>query len=89
MRRILFVDDETSILDGLKRMLRPMCAEWDMAFATGGETALSMLGAAPFDVIVTDMRMPGMDGASLLEVVREKYPNMLRIILSGYTELQA
>jgi len=89
MRRILFVDDETSILDGLKRMLRPMCAEWDMAFATGGETALSMLGAAPFDVIVTDMRMPGMDGAPLLEVVREKYPNMLRIILSGYTELQA
>ena len=89
MRRILFVDDETSILDGLKRMLRPMRAEWDMAFATGGETALSMLGAAPFDVIVTDMRMPGMDGASLLEVVREKYPNMLRIILSGYTELQA
>jgi len=89
MKRILFVDDEASILDGLKRMLRPMRAEWEMAFAPGGEAALSMLEAAPFDVIVSDMRMPGMDGASLLEIVREKYPSMLRIILSGYTELQA
>ncbi len=89
MKRILFVDDETSILDGLKRMLRPMRTEWEMAFAPGGEAALSLLEAAPFDVIVTDMRMPGMDGAALLEVVREKYPSLLRIILSGYTELQA
>ncbi|HUN61273.1 MAG TPA: response regulator [Candidatus Sulfotelmatobacter sp.] len=89
MKRILFVDDEVSILDALKRMLRPMRAEWEMAFAPGGEGALSMLAAAPFDVIVTDMRMPGMDGASLLEIVRDKYPSMLRIILSGYTELQA
>ncbi len=89
MKRILFVDDEPSILDGLKRMLRPMRTEWEMAFAPGGEAALSLMEATPFDVIVTDMRMPGMDGASLLEIVREKHPSMLRIILSGYTELQA
>ena len=89
MKRILFVDDEVNILDGLKRMLRPMSHEWEMSFAPGGEAALSILEAATFDVIVTDMRMPGMDGAALLEVVRAKYPNMLRIILSGYTELQA
>jgi len=89
MKRILFVDDEVSILDGLKRMLRPMRNEWDMSFAPGGEAALSMLEATPFDVIVSDMRMPGMDGATLLEIVREKYPSLLRIILSGYTELQA
>lgn len=89
MKRILFVDDEVSILDGLKRMLRPMRAEWEMAFAPGGEQALALLATGPFDVIVSDMRMPGMDGAALLEVVREKYPSMLRIILSGYTELQA
>ncbi len=89
MKRILFVDDEVSILDGLKRMLRPMRGEWDMAFAPGGEAALSLLESATFDVIVTDMRMPGMDGATLLEIVREKYPSLLRIILSGYTELQA
>jgi putative nucleotidyltransferase with HDIG domain len=89
MKRIIFVDDEVSILDGLKRMLRPMRSEWEMEFAPGADAALSLLEGAPYDVIVTDMRMPGMDGASLLEIVREKYPCMLRIILSGYTELQA
>ena len=89
MKRILFVDDEVGILDGLKRMMRPMRAEWEMSFAPGGEAALSFLENASYDVIVTDMRMPGLDGASLLEIVRERYPSMLRIILSGYTELQA
>jgi putative nucleotidyltransferase with HDIG domain len=89
MTRILFVDDETSILDGLKRMLRPLRQEWEMSFAPGAEPALALLDATPFDVIVTDMRMPGMDGATLLEIVREKHPSVLRIILSGYTELQA
>ena len=89
MKRILFVDDEVSILDGLKRMLRPMRTEWEMSFAPGGEAALEMLASSACDVIVTDMRMPGMDGAALLEIVREKYPSVLRIILSGYTELQA
>jgi HD-like signal output (HDOD) protein len=48
-----------------------------------------MLETAPFDVIISDMRMPGMDGAALLKIVRSKYPGMLRIILSGYTELSA
>lgn len=89
MKTILFVDDEVSILDGLKRMLRPMRSEWEMAFAPGGEAALALLQESPFDVIVTDMRMPGMDGATLLEIVRERHPSTLRIILSGYTELQA
>lgn len=89
MKRILFVDDEVGILDGLKRSLRPMRKEWEMAFAPGADAALALLATASFDVIVSDMRMPGMDGAALLEVVREKYPSMLRIILSGYTELQA
>lgn len=87
--RILFVDDEESILDGLRRMLRPARGEWDMAFANGGEAALAVLESSSFDVIVTDMRMPGIDGAMLLEIVREKYPNMFRMVLSGYTELQA
>ncbi|HKM68321.1 MAG TPA: response regulator [Candidatus Acidoferrum sp.] len=89
MKRILFVDDEVSILDALKRVLRPMRSEWEMVFVPGGDAALSHLEASPFDVIVSDMRMPGMDGATLLEAVREKYPSILRIILSGYTEMQA
>jgi putative nucleotidyltransferase with HDIG domain len=89
MKRILFVDDEPKILEALQRMLRPQRNEWEMAFAPGGEAALAMLEAESFDVIVSDMRMPGVDGAALLETVREKYPGMLRVILSGYTELEA
>ncbi|MGO8818801.1 MAG: HDOD domain-containing protein [Terriglobia bacterium] len=87
MRRVLFVDDEPRILDGLRRMLRPQRHEWEMAFAPGGEAALALMEASPFDVIVSDMRMPGIDGAALLCHVREHYPQMVRIVLSGHTEL--
>jgi HD-like signal output (HDOD) protein/CheY-like chemotaxis protein len=68
-------------------MLLPQRHEWEMAFAPGGEAALAMLEALPFDVIVSDMRMPGMDGATLLCRAREQYPQMVRIVLSGHTEL--
>jgi HD-like signal output (HDOD) protein len=87
MRRVLFVDDEPRILDGLRRMLRPQRHEWEVAFAPGGEAALAMMEALPFDVIISDMRMPGIDGAALLCRVRELYPQMVRIVLSGHTEL--
>jgi HD-like signal output (HDOD) protein/CheY-like chemotaxis protein len=89
MKRIIFVDDEVRILEGLQRMLRPQRHVWELAFAPSGQAALQMMEAAPFDVIVSDMRMPRMDGATLLKSVREKYPSVLRIILSGYTELEA
>jgi putative nucleotidyltransferase with HDIG domain len=89
MKRILFVDDEVNILEGLQRMLRPQRNEWEMSFAPGAQAALTMLESAPFDVVVSDMRMPGMDGAALLNIVRGKYPAALRFVLSGYTELQA
>ncbi len=88
MKRILFVDDEPRVLEGLKRLLRPQRHEWEMAFAEGGEAALALLARDPFDVVVTDMRMPGMDGADLLEKVRELYPHMGRIVLSGHIEVQ-
>ena len=87
MRRVLFVDDEPRILEGLRRMLRPQRQEWEMAFAPGGEAGLAMMEATPFDVIVSDLRMPGMDGAALLSRVREVYPQVVRIVLSGHTEL--
>jgi YesN/AraC family two-component response regulator len=86
MKRILFVDDEPRVLDGLRRLLRGQRAEWEMAFADGGESALSELARAPFDVIVTDMRMPGIDGAALLQVVKERHPQVVRVVLSGYAE---
>lgn len=89
MKRILFVDDEVNVLEGLQRMLRPQRNEWEMSFAPGAQAALTMLESSPYDVVVSDMRMPVMDGAALLNVVREKYPAALRFVLSGYTELQA
>ena len=84
MKRILFVDDETRVLEGLQRTFRNQRRHWEMSFASGGEEALRRLDETPFDVIVTDMRMPGMDGASLLEIVRERFPGIIRIVLSGY-----
>ncbi len=89
MIRILFVDDDPSVLDGLRRISHGLRQEWDTRFALGGEPALAALAAEPFDVIVTDMRMPGMDGAALLRIVRETYPDLLRIVLSGETDLKA
>jgi putative nucleotidyltransferase with HDIG domain len=82
-RRILFVDDEPKVLDGLRRMLFPMRKEWDMVFAPGGKEALQMLSLEPFEVIVTDMRMPGMDGADLLDEVVRYHPEIVRLVLSG------
>jgi putative nucleotidyltransferase with HDIG domain len=82
-RRILFVDDEPKVLDGLRRMLFPMRKEWDVVFASGAREALEKLALEPFEVIVTDMRMPGMDGADLLDEVVKHYPEIVRLVLSG------
>ena len=89
MKRILFVDDEPRVLEALQRMLRPQRKRWEMLFAGGGEEALAILGSAPFDVIVTDMRMPGMDGARLLQHVKERFPSVIRVVLSGHVEMEA
>jgi len=87
--RILFVDDEPRLLEGLQRSLRPLRKEWNAAFASGGEEALQILAREPFDVIVTDMRMPGMDGAALLREVTLRHPNVLRMVLSGQSDLES
>ncbi len=84
--RILFVDDEPNILRGLKRSLRPLREYWDMTFVEGAENALTVLEKETFDVILSDMRMPGMDGSQLLEIVQKKYPTLVRIILSGHSD---
>ena len=86
MKRILFVDDESKVLDGLRRMLYSERKNWDMQFVLGGEAALLACEATSFDVVVSDMRMPGMDGATLLGHVRDRFPTSARIILSGYSE---
>jgi HD-like signal output (HDOD) protein/CheY-like chemotaxis protein len=89
MRRILFVDDEVNVLDGLRDLLRKQRKQWEMVFALGGQAALAELEKAPFDVVVSDMRMPHIDGAQLLTAVREHYPATARIILSGHAERES
>jgi HD-like signal output (HDOD) protein/CheY-like chemotaxis protein len=86
MKRILFVDDESKILDGIRRMLYSQRGRWDIQFAIGGEAALQACEKCSFDVVVSDMRMPGMDGATLLGHIRDRYPSTARLILSGYSE---
>lgn len=86
-RNILFVDDEGSVLKGLQRMLRRFRNEWEMSFVDSGEAALAHLNASPCDVVITDMRMPQMNGRELLSVVREEYPHVVRIVLSGQADI--
>lgn len=88
-KKILFVDDEPNVLNGLKRMLRSMRNEWDMTFASGGQEALDILVDTAMDVVVSDMRMPHIDGVRLLTEVKQRYPNTVRIILSGQAEEEA
>jgi HD-like signal output (HDOD) protein len=85
-RRVLFVDDEAGILEGLRNVLRPQRKEWDMVFAHGGSAGISELKNSHFDVVVTDMRMPIVDGVSLLNQAKQLQPDAVRLVLSGQTD---
>jgi HD-like signal output (HDOD) protein len=87
--QVIFVDDESRVLSGIERALIMQESEWECRFATSGQQALTMLEQEPADVIVSDMRMPLMDGAQLLAQVRDRWPSTIRIILSGYSEPEA
>lgn len=89
LKRLLFVDDDVMVLAGLRRALHDMRQEWEVTFAPGGQAALDALERAPFDAVITDMRMPSMDGAQLLERVKDHYPEVVRIVLSGQSEKEA
>ena len=89
MPSVLFVDDEPRVLQGLRNALRKWRRKWHMDFAPGPHEALVELEQRPYDVIVTDMRMPAMDGASFLERARAKHGDTVRIVLSGYAESEA
>jgi HD-like signal output (HDOD) protein len=85
-KRILFVDDEAALLAGLRGRLHGQRSAWDMVFVESGAAAIATMEITQFDVIVSDMRMPGMDGAQLLSIVSERWPGVVRIVLSGYAE---
>ncbi|OQX19779.1 MAG: hypothetical protein BWK76_03475 [Desulfobulbaceae bacterium A2] len=89
MKQVLFVDDEPNILEGLRRMLRGLRNDFTFHFAANGREALELMQQVEIDVIVSDMRMPGMDGATLLEEVRRRQPHAIRIILSGHADEKA
>lgn len=88
MRAVMFVDDEPFILDGLRGLLRKQRDNWDMTFVSSGPAALEALARRPCDVVISDMRMPGMDGAELLCHVRERHPRTARVILTGQASKQ-
>jgi DNA-binding NarL/FixJ family response regulator len=86
-RKILFVDDELSILEGYRRILHH---EFDVATALGTEDGFAALRAeGPFAVVISDMRMPGMNGAEFLARVRQKSPATVRMLLTGYSDMDA
>jgi HD-like signal output (HDOD) protein len=88
-RRILFVDDDSNVLAGLRNVLRPQRHEWDMVFALGPEEGLAKVESEPFDVVISDMRMPNTDGATLLTNVKRLQPKTVRMILTGQTEQES
>lgn len=87
--KVLLVDDDSKMLEGLERVLQPLRDTWSVTATTSARSALELLDHEPVDVVVSDMRMPEMDGAALLAVVKEKFPATTRIILSGQTEKSA
>lgn len=86
VKRILFVDDEKNILEGIRRMLHAHRHRWEMEFVTSGAAALRAAKQGAFDLVVSDLKMPGMDGAELLGHIGDLFPGTGRIILSGYSE---
>jgi len=84
-RTVLFVDDEEKILSSLKRGL--LDEPYDTLFANSGKEALKILEQKKVHVLVTDMRMPEMLGIELLRIVKEKYPDIVRMVLSGFTQV--
>ncbi|MHC8328651.1 HD domain-containing phosphohydrolase [Pseudomonas sp. LB1P83] len=82
---ILLVDDEESILNSLRRLLRGQ--PYDVLLATSGAQALDIMGKQLVDLVMSDARMPNMDGATLLAHIHQRHPDTLRILLTGYADL--
>lgn len=84
---LLLVDDEQNVLSALRRLLRT--EGYRILIANGGEAGIEILNNTPVDVVMSDQRMPGMPGVEFLRAAREIQPECVRIVLSGYTDLEA
>jgi len=84
---ILCVDDEPNILSALKRLFRGK--GWQVRSADGGQAALALLEAESVDLVISDMRMPEMDGAEFLAQVRARWPDTVRLLLTGHSDIKA
>lgn len=85
-KRVLFVDDDPDFLSGMKQMLRSMRNLFTMEVASSGMEALEIMAEHPCDIVISDMQMPGMDGAELLSTIKEQHPNTIRLMLTGRTD---
>ena len=88
MKRILFVDDDSLVLETIECMFQSTRNEWDLRFASSGTEALKLMENQPADVVVSDMRMPKMNGATLLNEIMHRHPKTVRFILSGYADME-
>lgn len=86
MIRVVFVDDEVNVLQAMQRTMHGMRHNWNMEFLPSAAAALDSLAKIPAEVIVSDMRMPGMDGWQLLAEVKKLYPQTVRLVLSGHAD---
>jgi len=85
--RILFVDDEPRLLEAIENMLFDRLDDWELDFAkSGGEAIVRLERGAPLDILVTDMRMPGVDGVEVLRYAASQRPHVMRVVLSGHAE---
>ena len=87
IHKVLLVDDEPSILKSLKRLF--IDTDYKFFTATSGEQGLELCEKEEFALIITDYRMPQMTGVEFLAKVKEKYPDTIRIVLSGYADVEA
>lgn len=86
MIRLLLVDDEERVVEGLQRRLQLHLNDFEIFTASGGQPGLEILAQSNIDIVISDLRMPQMDGAEFLKIVQERYPQVLRFILSGHAD---
>ncbi|NDV28076.1 response regulator [Desulfovibrio sp. JC010] len=87
--KILFVDDDKNILDSFRAMMHGLRKEWKSRFASTGRDALEKVNKTEFDVVISDMKMPDMDGCELMRNVADMQPDTVRIMLSGHSDMQS